>query len=62
MFGRGSPSVPNSTLRTTLNVSWSSSAISRTSFSSSNIRSLPLSPRSANTACAVRRHIDANAL
>ena len=62
MFGRGSLSLPNSTLRTALNVSASSPVNSRMLFSSSNIDSLPLSPRSANTACAVRRHIDANAL
>jgi len=33
MLDCGSESVPNSTLRTRLNVSWSSSAISRTSLS-----------------------------
>ncbi len=62
MLGRGSVAVPKSMLFSLAKVSAERAASSRTSLSSSNRRSLPASPRSANTACTVRRHIEAKAL
>ncbi len=43
-------------------VSGAMSANCRTSFNSSKSRNFPAAPNSANAACAVRRHIEVNAL